>query len=101
MPRARNPLTVHVRAIRKALTVIDRSLTAMVALTKHQDSRAAPPKRKLKLSRKRRADLKLQGVYMTHMRLLKPRQKAQVKAVREKKGLRAAIAAATRLARNC
>jgi hypothetical protein len=40
----------------------------------------------------------LQGAYMGTMRGLKPRQRAQVKKIRAAKGVRAAIAAARRLA---
>ena len=39
------------------------------------------------------------GSYVGYLRDLKPRQKAQVKAVREKKGMRAAIAVAKRIAK--
>jgi hypothetical protein len=46
----------------------------------------------------RRAALKLQGQYIGYLRNLKPRQKAQVKALRARKGLRAAIAMAKRVA---
>ncbi len=48
-------------------------------------------KRKLKLFRKRRAAIKIQGQYIGCLRKLKPRQKVQVKAVRAKKGFPAAI----------
>ena len=100
MPGARSPLTTHVRAIRRALKAIDRSLEKLVVEAKSAQRASAVerPKRKLKLTAKRRADLKLQGQYMGYVRRLKPRQKAQVKAVREKKGMRAAIAVARRLA---
>jgi len=46
------------------------------------------------LSSKARASLVLQGRYMGLMRQLKPRQKAQVRKIREAKGVRAAIARA-------
>jgi len=46
----------------------------------------------------RRAALKLQGSYLGYMRQLKPTQKAKVRRIREAKGIRAAIAAAKRLA---
>ncbi len=39
----------------------------------------------------------LQGRYMGYMRQLKPRQKAQVRKIRQAKGVRAAIATARRL----
>jgi hypothetical protein len=55
--------------------------------------------RTLKLSPARRASLKLQGQYMGYLRGLGVRQKARVKAVRTKKGIRPAIAMAKRFAR--
>jgi hypothetical protein len=51
------------------------------------------------LSAARRAALKQQGRYMGYLRTLKSRQKAQVKALRSTKGVRAAISLAKRLAR--
>jgi hypothetical protein len=48
--------------------------------------------RKLSLSPKRRAALRLQGQYMGYLRNLKPGQKTRVKAARTSKGIRAAIA---------
>jgi hypothetical protein len=53
----------------------------------------------LRLSPKRRAQLKLQGSYMGYMRQLGPRQKARVKAVKEKKGFEAAIRVARGIVR--
>jgi hypothetical protein len=47
-------------------------------------------------SAKARASLVLQGRYMGYVRQLKPRQKAQVRKIREAKGVRAAIAKAKR-----
>ncbi len=47
----------------------------------------------------RRAQLKLQGVYMTYMRQLTPRQKARVRAVKEQRGFEAAIGVARKLVR--
>lgn len=62
--------------------------------------RAAAPstRRTLRISAARRAALKLQGQYMGALRSLQPRQKAQVKKVREAKGLGPAIKLAKRLA---
>jgi hypothetical protein len=102
--RSRSPITKHVLVIRRSLTAIDRSLGRLVALTNGAgrgaaSSDRAPKKRKLKLSPKRRAALKLQGSYIGYLRNLKPRQKAQVKALRAQKGMRAAIAMAKRFAR--
>jgi hypothetical protein len=52
----------------------------------------------LKITAKRRAQLKLHGQYIGHMRHLKPAQKLRVKAVKEKRGVEAAIGVAKKLA---
>ena len=52
------------------------------------------------LSAKARASLILQGRYIGHIRYLRPRQKAQVRKIRETKGVRAAIARARRLSQS-
>jgi methionine synthase I (cobalamin-dependent) len=57
------------------------------------------PRRPLKITPKRRVQLKLQGAYMGYMRQLKPAQKARVKAVKAKRGFDAAIRVARMLAR--
>ena len=59
----------------------------------------AKPRRKLTITPKRRAQLKLQGAYMSLMRQLGPRQQARVRAVKEKRGFEAAIRVATKLAK--
>jgi hypothetical protein len=46
----------------------------------------------------RRAALKLHGQYLGHVRKLSKANKAKIKAIREKSGVRAAIAAARRMA---
>jgi hypothetical protein len=56
-------------------------------------------RRKVRLSPKARASLVLQGRYMGFMRQLKPRQKAQVRKVKEAKGVRLAIEKARTFAR--
>jgi hypothetical protein len=55
------------------------------------------PRRPMRITLKRRAQLKLQGQYMGYMRQLGPRQKARVRAVKEKRGFEAAIRVAKRL----
>jgi hypothetical protein len=52
----------------------------------------------MRLSPKRRAQLKLQGQYIGYVRQLTTRQRAQVKAVRERKGAPAALRLAKQLA---
>jgi len=59
---------------------------------------AASTRRRPRVSPAQRKALKLQGRYMGTMRGLKPRQRARVKRIREAKGVRAAIAAARRMA---
>jgi hypothetical protein len=56
------------------------------------------PAIRLRFSPKRRAQMKLQGRYMGYLRSLGPKQKAQVRKVRESKGMKAAISRARRLA---
>lgn len=101
--RFQSPITKQIRIIRQSLTAIDRSLGRLVALTNGAGRgavpRRAPARRKLKLTPERKAALELQGSYMGHLRNLRPKQKAQVKALRVDRGIRAAIAMAKRLAR--
>jgi hypothetical protein len=52
-----------------------------------------------RLTAARRAALKLQGQYLGTVRPLSKAAKAKIKAIREKKGFRAAIAEAKRLAK--
>lgn len=90
-----------VQSIRRSLASIARALARLApALEAALRSSENPGRRrrKLRLSPARRAALKLQGQYMGYLRSLKPRQKARVKAVRAKNGVRAAITLAKKLA---
>jgi hypothetical protein len=94
----------HVRRIRRSLAAIgaalrrlDRQIHQIRAAGGGGGSRPTPRR---KLSARRRAALKLQGQYIGHVRLLRPRQKAQVRAMRASKGVRAAIGLAQRLSRS-
>ncbi len=62
-------------------------------------AKAAPGKTARKTSPKQRAQRKLQGAYMGHVRRLTPAQKKQVSAIREKSGYGKAIAMAKKLGR--
>ena len=89
--------------MRRAIGSLDRSLRHLVPLLREAIKSADVAKggkagRTLKLSPKRRATLKLQGRYLGYMRQLKPRQKSQVRSVREKKGMQAAVRLAKKLA---
>ena len=103
MPRL-NPAQQLVRSIHQSVATIDRALTRLAASLNGSPVSAAKRsadgtiKRRLTLSPKRRAQLKLHGRYLGHMRQLKPRQKAKVKAVKASKGYQAAIRMAKRLA---
>jgi hypothetical protein len=99
-------LKKSLRAIERAFAELERSLAHLSTRVRVVASAAAKKtqpvlskRRQLKLTPKRRAQLKLQGAYMGYTRQLGPRQKARVKAVKEKKGFEAAIRAAKRLAR--
>jgi len=67
------------------------------ATSNGQAPKAVPARHRPGLSAKGRASLVLQGRYMGYMRQLTPRQKAQVRQVKEAKGVRAAIARAREL----
>jgi hypothetical protein len=84
------------RAIAAALTGISRALLAE-ARTLPRSAPPPPRRRSPRLSRARRAQLKLQGTYIGSMRGLPVAKKARVKREREKRGLAAAIRLARRL----
>lgn len=90
----------HLLLVRRSLSALDRSLARLAALLNGSGSVSAPQPRRStrKLSPRARAALKLQGRYMGFMRQLKPRQKAEVRAFKEKKGIEAAIRKAQMLA---
>jgi hypothetical protein len=81
--------------LRGALQSLDYVLRTIIAMN---GSVPAEPRRRPRLSPKARASLVLQGRYMGFMRQLKPRQKAQVRKIKEAKGVRAAIVRARSLA---
>ncbi len=95
-------MALEIQTIRTSLSSIDSALQRLLPLLQPGAAlRAAPaPHRqpKLKLSPARRAALKLQGQYMGYIRSLKPREKARVRALRESKGVEAAIVLARKLA---
>lgn len=105
----RDGTATDIQAIRKSLVNIVESLMGALARVGEASARpagprasAAPPRprrRKARLSAGRRTALQLQGRYMALVRTLKPRQKAQVRALRAAKGVGPAIALAARLAK--
>ena len=104
MPRrSRIVINKEILALRRSLSAVDRSLRRFGAMLGQLDGqierRKEPRARSRKpLSAKARASLKLQGRYMGYMRQLKPRQKAQIRKIKEAKGVRAAIVMARKLA---
>ena len=80
---------------RDALKAFDRSLRRLGPMLSATMSPNGAPKGDVRsrprLSAKARASMVLQGRYMGYMRQLKPRQKAQVRKIREANGMRAAI----------
>ncbi len=106
MPKRQGHQVVRkIRLLRKKLTAFDRSLRRLASmlgqLNGQIDRRRKPRGRSSKpLSGKARASLVLRGRYMGYMRQLRPSQKAQVRKVREAKGVRAAIQRARELARS-
>jgi hypothetical protein len=84
--------------VRDSIKALDRTLSRLVATNGTTQAEPRPARRTRRLSGKARAALVLQGRYMGYMRQLKPRQKAQVRSVRERVGVRAAIARARSLA---
>ena len=88
---------LQLRAVRRAVRDLERSVEHLLR-TAVASGAGAAPRRALKLSPKRRAALRLHGRYLGHIRLLKPAQKAKVKATRAAKGYDAAIGLAKRMA---
>lgn len=104
MPRPRRKaIAKEIVTLRRSLGTFDHSLRRLAFMLGQLDGRIER-RRKPRvgsgrpLSAKARASLRLQGRYMGYMRRLKPRQKAQVRKIKETKGVRAAIAKARMLA---
>ena len=87
--------------MRTALKRVDRALSRLGPLVREAEkaARRSISNRTLRLSPARRRTLRLQGSYMGYMRQLKPKQKARVKALKQKKGFPAAIAVARNMVR--
>src|SRR6266478_6058746 len=96
-------INAQIQDVRMALANLNRSLHRLAPILSGVASMNGSPKgngrARPRLSAKARASLVLQGRYMGYMRQLKPRQKAQVRKIREAKGVRAAIAKARELSK--
>src|SRR5690349_21105624 len=104
MPRKIGSLGRELKAVSRSLRVLDRSLARLAesirTVPDHQQHGAGTISRHpKKMSASRLRALRTHGRYMGFLRHLRPRQKAEVKALREKKGVTAAISRARKLAR--
>jgi hypothetical protein len=104
LPKSRRrTVNAEIQSIRRSLSSIGRALARLGPALEAEargpkPARARGPKRRL--SPERRAALVLQGQYIGHVRMLPPRQQAQVRNLRLKKGVRAAIRYAKGLRRS-
>jgi hypothetical protein len=103
MPKRVNSKAARtIAGVRRTLRELDRSLAALsraLATSKPEAGmQPAGKARRLKLSPARQRALRLHGRYLGYIRQLKPRQKAEVRALRAKRGVKAAIARARKLA---
>jgi hypothetical protein len=97
------PISKEIQTICESLTALGRALEQLGSAAsaeprvrqKAKVRVARAPKRKLTADRL--AALRVQGEYIGQLRNLKPRQKAQVKALRAAKGVKAAIGLAKKL----
>jgi hypothetical protein len=84
-----------IRDLRQRLVALEQG--AVSAIERAGKRVARKPKRKM--SAARRAALKLHGKYLGTVRTLSKADRAKVKAIREKSGVKAAIAAARKMAK--
>ena len=93
-------LANEIRMIRSSFRALAKSFGRIEPVLSEVSSNALAglrPRKNPRLSRAKRASLKLQGKYMGTMRGLPPRKRATVKRIRAERGIRAAIAAARRM----
>lgn len=101
--RRRSPAGRELRRVKAALNDAQKAVAALATIVRKLDGGSAgtvKSERTIVLSPKRRAQLKLQGTYIGHLRHLKPRQKTRVKEVKAERGYGAAIALARKLSGN-
>ncbi len=88
---------------RRSLRALEQSLARLAvqvcdAGQNNSTTPAGRPRRRLRLSPARLKALRLHGKYLGYLRHLKSRAKAEVRALRAKKGVKAAIKRARKLA---
>jgi len=90
----------EIAALRRRLAALESGGARAAVEAVGPVSRSARPVRRRRLSPRVRALRRQQGEYMGLVRRLKPAEKTRVRAVREKKGLGAAIRAARAMRRS-
>ena len=99
MAARKGSLAKEIKSISRAFNDLARAFSRLApALASAGAPMVKRPRKKPIITPARRAALKLQGQYMGTLRGLKPADKAKIKKIRVQKGLRAALAAARRIA---
>lgn len=105
MPRTakKSSIAKGLASARRSLRALERSLARLARQVRdigrtNSAKPAGKPRRKLKLMPARLKALRLHGRYLGYMRQLKSRAKAEVRALRAKKGVKVAIKRARKLA---
>src|SRR5207237_6633371 len=104
MPRSGKKVSIggELASARRSLRALEKSLARLAAHVRDvgldKATPAGKPRSKRNPSPARLKALRLQGRNLGYMRQLKPRQKAEVRALRAKKGVKAAIKRARKLA---
>src|SRR2546422_9489959 len=99
--RRHDGIVEELQVIRKCFVSFERSLrrrAPLVPLVIQNGRKAGKQRSHPRLSTKARASLVLQGRYTGYVRQLKPRQKVQVRKLRQAKGVRTAILKAREMA---
>ena len=99
----RDSIAREVASVRRSLRALERALkrlaVAQVGASRNGAAAvAAKPRRKIKLSPARLKALRLHGRNLGYMRQLKSKAKAEVRVLRARKGVKAAIKRARKLA---
>ena len=103
MPNPTSSISHEIATLRRSVKAMDGSLRRLEPMLRRamqlawKSKQEGVGRRKLNLSPKRLAQLKIQGKYMAYIRQLRPKQKVEVRSLLQKKGMPAAIARAQRL----
>ena len=100
MPRRTNVKT-QLRHIRQSLRTIEKAIAKLAPVLEandRTDRNGASPRRKMRITPERRAQMRLQGAYIGSLKQLGARDRARMRKVRAEKGVKRAIAEARKLA---